>query len=366
MFLLLCSLVFLFFLNNSISLCQTENNFPWWFYEPSSLDAPGSLGFANLHFKGKNFSILLAKCRALKGLCDFQNWDCNLNCSPYQSFKNLKNSINKITKLHNVKFQTFSFFSSFYTDIPIFVAHAYVKQFKPGEFAREGKICSIEKCQPPYLCNSEIEGYAGVVSYSNVSFSFFDQYKLALKRALEIFGYLYQTEIDVKDFKKVLHSGWSSFKIHLKDYKITPLGALKSLRFTTRALCLKNNALFLFVISPDLKVQKANKKKPCWIENRFCLGKNRYVAVGIAGPNIGGFYFQLKTAIVRALMELAKSKGIKISEETIRKKIKDHFTRFTLIIRNTKTHTKEVISAKLVGIYKKGAILYAGVEEVKP
>jgi hypothetical protein len=366
MFFLIYSLLFLFVLNSSISFCQAENRFPLWFYEPASINSPGSLGFANLHQKGKNFSILLAECRALKGLCEFQNWDCNLNCSSYQSFKNLKKHINKIAKLYNVKFQTFSFFSSFYTNIPIFVAHAYVRPIKTGKFAEEGDICSIEKCKPEYLCNSEIEGYAGVVSYSNVSFTFFDQYKLALKRALELFSYLYQTQVDGNELKKVLHSGFTSFRLHLKEYKVTPLGNLNSLRFIVRALCLKDNGLYLFVISPDLRVKKRKKTEPCWIEDRFCLGKDRHIAVGVAGPNIGGFYFQLKKALVRALVELAKSKGIIINEELVRKQIQNQFTNFKLIFKNTKTHTKEVISARLVGIYKKGKLIFVGVEEVKP
>jgi hypothetical protein len=345
-----------------ISQGKTQS-FPSWFYEPGSPEAPGALGFSNLTFKGEEHAKWLAKCRALQGLCEFENWNCKLTCNSYFSLKKLKKQVEKVANSYKIHFDTAKINLSAYEAIPVFVAYAYLKKVKNLQYIKDCYVCSIKKCKPSYLCNPSVEKYAGSIGCAEMSINFMKQYQLALKRAIELFGYLYQVEVDVKELKKVIKTNLSSFKLRLKKAKLTPSGRITSLRLMVRSICLNNDRLYLYLISPDIIEKKVEYSKPCWIENPYCLGK--YVAVGRARPNINGYYAQVKQAIINALIELAKSKGTKIRVESIKKDIKGSFSKFKIVFQNVQTGVKQTVSARLIGIYQKGNIIYAGVMEVK-
>ncbi|NPA40522.1 MAG: hypothetical protein GXO57_08795 [Thermodesulfobacteria bacterium] len=352
-----------------ISVCFSNvtwgGGFPPWFYEPGDVGAPGALGFANLSFYGKTHSQLLARCRALKGLCEVKNWKCNLNCTYFKTKKELEKEVKKVVLIHKVKFDDFQTKLVFYESVPVFISHAYLKRLKSFKFVKDCKACSFKKCKPIYLCNPLVEGYAGSIGSSEISFNVLMQYQLALKRAIELFAYLNQVDVRVSEVKEIIRTNLSAFKLKLKEAKLTPFGKLNKIRLLVRSICInKNGRMYVYIISPDIKVRSVYYQTPCWLENRFCLGG--YVAVGSARENINGFYAQVKQAVYNALIELAKSKGLKVKDQMLKITRIDSFGRFKLVFENTFTGTKQVIKAKLIGIYKKGNTVYAGVMEVKP
>ncbi len=337
--------------------------FPAWFFEPASVQSPGSLGFANPSLQGTKHSELLAKCRALKGYCELERLDCKVECKQMVSAASLEKVIKSKVEGLGLKFDTATLSFPMYPGISVVAAHAYKTPLKTYAFFEDSKVCSLDLCKPGYLCSPGLEGFAGALGYSRMSLNFFTQYALALKRAVEMFAYLYQVDVDVKELRKILRTSTSAFRLRLKSAKVLPSGSLEEIRLMVRGLCVDSEGgLFVYLISPDIP-EKGSKEEPCWIEDPLCTGE--YVAVGVAGPNLNGLYEQIKTAIVRALVELAKQKGILLSEELVKKSLKGSFVNFKLVTRRVETRTKEVVSAKLVGIYKKDGLIYAGVVEVK-
>ncbi len=339
---------------------------PGWFFEPADPVHPGALGFANPSIQGENYSIILAKCRALNSLFNLESKKISLNCpEPYQSISNkelkkLKKKLEDVSVKNGIKFKVKKIKLPLYSESVIAV-YAYSKNNKKF-YLHSPKVCrcNMESCEPYFLCNLTLDGYAGSLGIAFRSFSFKSQYEIAVKRAVENFLYAYKARVYDKELIRFIHQGYTSFKLHLKEAIITPLGEKKDLRFVIRGLCMdKEGNLFVYVICPDIKVKKMYMKKPCWIENPMCLGE--YVYVGIAGDNINGLKAQVSLALKRALIEMAKAKGVKISSVLLKRMDVDPFGVLQTVSGTTITNTEEKISAKIVGIYKKGGLLYIGI-----
>jgi hypothetical protein len=339
------------------------HSLPSWFYEPGSIEAPGALGFANPSLKGEEHSRWLAKCRAVEGLCALQGWRCRLSCKDNISPKELKKQVEKVVRTHGLKFHTTTMSLSSYGSTPIYVAHAYQGESRRFTFVEDCPLCSPEDCRPSYLCNPAVERYAGSVGCAERAIRFMEQYRLAVRRAIELFAYLHQVDIDVHEFRKLIKTNLTSFKLRLREAKLTPTGNITALRFMVRSLCLRDERLYVYLISPDMPQAALDYDTPCWVNDPECLGG--YVAVGSARPNINGYYAQVKQAIFRALIELAKSKEMQVSEETVKRSFSNSFVRFKIVARNVRTGVRQTVSARLVGIYQKGNTVYAGVMEVK-
>ncbi len=358
------------FVSKSFNVASQDScviNAPGWFFEPADINHPGALGFADPSIQGKDYSFFLAKCRALESLFNLENKKLLFSCPlPSQSISSkelekLQQKLKEFSSKEGINFETEEIKLPVYSE-KIFAAYAYREKKKKFHYFKEACECQLDKCEPKFLCNLTSEGYAGSLGIAFKSFSFKKQYEIAVKRAIESFLYAYRAEVENKELIKVIKRGYTSFRLHLKKAIVTPLGKKRELNFVLRALCMdKEGNLFVYVVCPDIKVKKLSVEKPCWIDNPWCLGD--YVYVGIARENIEGLKGQIELALKRALIEMAKARGIKINSMIFKEIKRDPFGTFKIIYENTQTSTHEEISAKIVGIYKRNGILYVGVIE---
>ncbi len=353
----------LFFLCNYYSVFS--QNLPEWFFEPADIKNLGVLGFSNPSLLGENHSWLLAECYALKSYLSLIDSPYPLKCplpSAYISkskIKKFSNQLDKKLKELGIKLERKKIFLPQY-ETTIFAVHLYKKPKSEYPYYKDSQLCSLENCKPEYLCNPSIEGYAGAVGIAFHSYKFSKQYEIALNRALDLFFYAYGSTVKAKEYKKVVNSGLTSFRLRLSHNIVTPSKKRDNLRFLVRGMCIdREGSLFVYLITPDIKVKK-EKTEPCWINNPTCLGEHVYV--GVAKPNIYGLKGQIQMALKRALINMAKSLGIEISSEIIRRKIKNPFGKIEFTYIDYKSQTIQKVSAYIIGIYKKGNLIFVGVK----
>jgi hypothetical protein len=204
------SLVLLFLLSFFILGCREvkttplyTSELPKWFFEPADVSHLGALGFSDKSFYGDDYSLFLAKCRAVYSLLNLENKNPPFFCpSQFQSlssksFKILKKKLENVSSQERIKFETREAKIPGYSS-KIFVAYAYKEKKKDFPYFEDAKICSLELCKPKYLCNPTVEGYAGSLGVAFRAPTFKEQYSIAVKRALDLFLYSYNAKVESK------------------------------------------------------------------------------------------------------------------------------------------------------------------------
>ncbi len=330
---------------------------PPWFFEPGRPNFPGSVGFSNPCIKEKQ-AYNIAKERALQSLCTLLNTNC-------------KNEIKKIKKgkpvyLNNKKvtFQTYKFKDQRFVAGEIYAAFAGLKKPEPPfKYYKDCLNPDIEHCKPAWLCNYEIEGYAGAVGISNINSHFFNEYIYAVKDAVEKLSLMYGINVDGTEIRKSIKTPLGSYKITVKDFSFH--GKSYPIHILVRSLFVdKEGRLFIYVIAPEIKKKPypSVNGKPCWLTNPFCIKNKGYIYVGVAKPNLFGIKAQIKKAIENALIQMAKSNGVRIDTKSISVKLNNS----RWISAFTRENTREIVKGELIGIYfsPKGTV-FAGVAEIK-
>ncbi|OMH40076.1 hypothetical protein [Desulfurobacterium indicum] len=331
---------------------------PPWFFEPGRPHFPGSVGFSNPCITEKK-AFQLAKKRALQSLCT----TLNINCKT--AIKSLKNK--KPVKLKNKKvtFLTYKYKNDRFVAGEIYAAFAGLKKpTPPFKYYKDCKNPSLQKCKPKWLCNYEIEGYAGAVGISNISSNFFDEYLYAVRDAVEKLALMYGISVNGTEIRKSIRTPLGAYKLSIKDFSFKATDHPK-INFLVRSMFVdKKGRLFVYVITPNIKKKPypTINGKPCWLIDPFCLKSKGYIYIGSAGENIFGIKAQIKKAIENALIQMAKSKGVEIDTERVTVRLNN--ARWISLF--TKENTTEVVKGELIGIYfSPSGTVFAGIAELK-
>jgi len=332
---------------------------PLWLFEPADVSKKGALGFAAESWKGDEYSLLLAKCRALRSYLLLKGHRDNIRCpSPFdelttEQLKQLEKEINEKAKEEKLKFISKIIKLKNYPT-RIFLAYAYTQERVSFSYASESFPCSLENCKPSYLCNPLSEGYLASIGVAPISFSFQKQYQGAIENAIENLFLLLDTEVALKELElKNSISGLSSFSIYLNDSKVLPKKGRNTIKLVVRGICIdaKGN-LFVYLIAPDLPLKKFHFSiPPCWIKEPGCV--NKPLSVGIAKRSVGGIKTQIGISLRKAIVELAKIQGVNV--------IHFDFEKGKILHTGTMMETNHRISAALVGMYFDGNLLFTAI-----
>jgi hypothetical protein len=346
----------LFLLTSSVFSAEL----PLWFFEPADISGEGALGFAAESWKGSEYSLLLAKCRALKSYLLSKGHRDNLRCPSQfdelttKQIEKLKKDLSEKIKKENLKFE---FKVVKLNDYPtkIFLAYVYKQKKISYPYALESFPCSLQRCQPSYLCDPLREGYLATIGVAPVSFSFQEQYSGAIRNAMENLLLLLNTKVELKESElKNSVLGFSSFYVYLNNSRVLPKKSSIPTRFVVRGICIDDEGnLFVYLIVPDLPVKKFHFSfPPCWVETPGCVREP--LAVGVAKKGVGGIKTQLKVSLKKALTELAKIQGANVKEID--------FEKGKTLYTGTVTETNQTVSSALVGVYlSKDGFLFTAV-----
>ncbi|WP_457567675.1 hypothetical protein [Desulfurobacterium sp.] len=332
---------------------------PPWFFEPGRPNFPASVGFSNPCTTEKQ-AFQLAKKRALKGLCTMLNTGCK---APIKSLEKGKAVVLKNKK---VTFLTYKYKDDRFVAGETYAAFAGLK--KPEPPFKYYNAClhpDLKKCKPPWLCNYQIEGYAGAVGISNISSNFFDEYIYAVRDGIEKLALMHGISINGTEIRKSIRTPLGVYKISIKNFSFNTPAKPGRINFIVRSMFVdKKGRLFVYIIAPSIKRKPypVINGKPCWLTNPLCIKNKGYIYVGSARENISGIKAQIKKAIEAALIQMAKSKGVEIDTERISIKINN--SRWISLL--TKEATSEIIRGELIGIYfSPTGNVFAAVAELK-
>lgn len=267
-----------------------NQDFPSWFFCPSSQNEIGSIGIARKVSSEKR-ALYFSRKYALEGLFSFFEKEIPLESNDYLKVLNGEKKY--------IKVGAFKFLISDSFETRDYIVSRAVCGFK----SKEDEPSSI-KCSN-FLGSFESKNISGFVGVSYRAASPQRQYELAIENGLLLLRYSYGIDVDGVEIFERLKTGTGVVRFRKNKISLKFLGDKEKIRVYVKKIKYMGDNLYVWLGSLDLP-----GLAPCnyWVNTDLSEG-----AVGVSGRTASGFLsHQIERAFKNGVLNLAKNDDVLI------------------------------------------------------
>lgn len=347
-----CLLLLSAFFSTTLTAEKSVTDVPCWLDEPVTDTQTGQIGIANAISARTTNTREISRKRAVRKLLHYLDIgidDNAINDADLEEFyrsDSLPTSVNVDGQLITLV-EDFSYRGEIYS----YVIAGGLEKSK-GDLSKScpPKKCDLNICSPAWLCNPS-SARAGFTGTSYQSYSMRKQRELAFNQAIQQAKTLYGVEISTNDRIISGRSGSQSIRIIKNNDTLNYASHSnqQNIRFINHASCSIGSQLFMHVESPDLEPINETPAST-WLSNPNCCGHTGAIGVVELDMGSGLLSDKLELSIRRALIALAKSINVEISEElvTFQRTKGNHY-----LISVLKQNSRATLNARVNGIHYK-------------